>query len=575
MRKENHDVTILLAEDDPFVLRYMAGYLGKQGYRTITTDNGSHALELFVEHDPDILLTDLDMPGLDGLQLLEAVRARASDKPIILVSGVGTMEDVIEAIRLGAWDYVTKPIHDPTLLLHAVERALERSYLLDKVSRYQEELEQTVARRTAELSRRTSQVEQEIRERRAAEAAILHAKKEWEHTADSMDYFVALIDRQFRIVRVNRTLSNTLGMKPEEMIGMHCCTALHGRSEPLADCPHARVFADRKPHTMELHEQRLGGHIHYTVSPYYDPDDNTLIGSVLVGRNINREKQLEEEKKAFQSQLLHAQKLESVGRLAAGIAHEINTPVQFVGTNIDFLQECFTDMALLVEQLQTLLAGVREDRVTPELVHAAEQCLEEVDWDYLQEEIPQAINQSRDGVARVSSIVRAMKEFSHPASRKKTGANINRIIETTVTVARNEWKYVADVDLQLAEDLPQIPCLVDEMGQVILNLLVNAAHAIAGKLGKNPDGAKGTITIRTLVRDEQVEIRITDTGTGMPPEIHEKVFDPFFTTKEVGRGTGQGLTIAHDVVCDKHGGTLTFESMHGQGTTFIIRLPLQ
>ncbi len=574
MRKPNDSVTILLAEDDPFVRRYMAGYLRKQGYNVMTTDNGSLALEMFIEHDPDILLTDLDMPGLDGLQLLRAVRARAADMPIILVSGVGTMEDVIEAIRLGAWDYVTKPIHDPTLLLHAVEQALERSYLLEKVARYQEDLEQTVARRTAELSLRTSQVEKEVRERRAAQAAILHAKKEWEHTADSMDYFVALIDREYRIVRVNRTLSNALGMTPEEMIGMPCCKALHGRDAPLADCPHARVFADRQPHTMEICEERLGGHIHYTVSPYYDPDDDTLIGSVLVGRNINREKRLEEEKKAFQAQLLHAQKLESVGRLAAGIAHEINTPVQFVGTNIDFLQECFNDLSLLVDQLQILLAAARENRLTPELFRDAEACLDEVDWQYLQEEIPQAISQSRDGVARVSSIVRAMKEFSHPASRKKTEADINRIIETTVTVARNEWKYVAEIDLRLADDLPPIPCLVDEMGQVILNLLVNAAHAIAGKLGENPDGDKGTITIRTEARKDGIEIRISDTGTGMPAEIHEKVFDPFFTTKEVGRGTGQGLTIAHDVISDKHGGSLTFESVEGEGTTFIIRLPL-
>ncbi len=575
MRKANDSVTILLAEDDPFVLGYMANYLGKQGYRTICTDNGRQALEMFEDHGPDILLTDLDMPGLDGLQLLKAVRKQAADMPIILVSGVGTMDDVIEAIRLGAWDYVTKPIHDPTLLLHAVERALERSYLLEKVNRHRDDLEKTVAKRTEELRRRTSQVEQEIRERRAAEAAILHAKREWEHTADSMDYFIALLDRDFRIVRVNRTLSNALGIAPSEMIGMRCCSALHGRSEPLPGCPHARVLADGRPHAKEIHEHRLGGHIHYTVSPYYDPDDNTLIGSVLVGRNINREKRLEEEKKAIQSRLLHAQKLESVGRLAAGIAHEINTPVQFVGTNIDFLQECFTDMSLLVDQLQELLTAFREERLTPELVNRVETCLEDVDWQYLQEEIPQAIGQSRDGVDRVSSIVRAMKEFSHPASRQKTEADINRIIETTVTVARNEWKYVANVDMQLADNLPAIPCHVDELGQVILNLLVNAAHAIAGKLGENPDGAKGSITIRTRVEDERIEIRVSDTGIGIPAEIRGKIFDPFFTTKEVGRGTGQGLTIAHDVISDKHGGTLSFESTEGEGTTFIIQLPLE
>lgn len=194
--------------------------------------------------------------------------------------------------------------------------------------------------------------------------------------------------------------------------------------------------------------------------------------------------------------------------------------------------------------------------------------------DYLVEEVPTAINQSKDGISRVTSIVKAMKEFSHPSSREKENVVVNSIIETTILVARNEWKYVSDVTTDLAVDLPAAPCLVDEMGQVILNLLTNAAQAIGEKIGRNPVGEKGEIHISTKVVDSFVEIRIRDTGAGIPVGIRERIFDPFFTTKEVGRGTGQGLAISHDVVTQKHGGTLTFETEEGTGTTFIIRLPL-
>jgi signal transduction histidine kinase len=166
-----------------------------------------------------------------------------------------------------------------------------------------------------------------------------------------------------------------------------------------------------------------------------------------------------------------------------------------------------------------------------------------------------------------------MKEFSHPGSKQKVNADLNRIIETTITVSRNEWRYVATVATDLDPELQSVPCLADEMGQVFLNLLVNAAHTIENKLSDNPEGKKGLISLSTRQYDHYVEIRITDTGNGIPKQIQDKIFDPFFTTKEVGKGTGQGLAIAHDVITGKHNGTLIFESEPGLGTTFIIRLP--
>ncbi len=284
--------------------------------------------------------------------------------------------------------------------------------------------------------------------------------------------------------------------------------------------------------------------------------------------------EVEKERGKLLAERLHAQKLESVGRLAAGIAHEINTPAQYIGSNIQFMQEAFEDTRRLVAKLLELLEAAKEEVVSSMLVEDIERLLEEVDWEYLSEEIPQTIEQSQDGVKRVTSIVLAMKEFSHPGGKEKTPANLNRIIETTVTVARNEWNYVASVETDLDSDLPPVPVLTDEIGQVILNLLVNATHAIASKVGENGEGGKGVISIATACHDGWAEVRIADSGTGIPEEARERIFDPFFTTKSVGKGTGQGLAIAYDVVTQKHRGTLAFETEQGKGTTFIIRLPL-
>ena len=297
-----------------------------------------------------------------------------------------------------------------------------------------------------------------------------------------------------------------------------------------------------------------------------------LIGQgrfIEIVRDITELQKTEKEKERLQSRLLHAQKLESVGQLAAGIAHEINTPMQYIGTNIDFLEGASKGMSIIEQSIQKLITTA-----PPEIAQELRSILVEADWEYLMEEVPAAIQQSKTGIARVTSIVKAMKEFSHPSSREKESVVVNAIIETTVLIARNEWKYVADVITDLAVDLPPIPCHIDELGQVILNLLINAAHAIGEKLGRNPEGEKGEIHISTKVVDSAVEIRIRDTGSGIPVAIQKRIFDPFFTTKEVGRGTGQGLTISHDVITEKHGGTLTFETEEGLGTTFIIRLPL-
>ncbi len=276
---------------------------------------------------------------------------------------------------------------------------------------------------------------------------------------------------------------------------------------------------------------------------------------------------------ALQMELAQAQKLESVGQLAAGIAHEINTPTQYVGDNTRFLRDAFGSVNTALDQYAKLLQAAKDGTVDEQLVAEVEATLKQEDVEYLTEEIPQAIDQSLDGVDRVAKIVRAMKEFSHPGGEEKNLVDLREALETTIAVSRNEWKFVAEIVTEFDAELPEVSCLPAELNQVFLNLIVNAAHAIGDALGD--DGTeKGTITVGTRRDGEWAEIFLRDTGTGVPEDVRARIFDPFFTTKEVGKGTGQGLAIARSVVVDKHGGTIECETEQGKGTTFIVRLPI-
>jgi PAS domain S-box-containing protein len=279
------------------------------------------------------------------------------------------------------------------------------------------------------------------------------------------------------------------------------------------------------------------------------------------------------ERNQLREQLFQAQKLESVGQLAAGIAHEINTPTQYIGDNVRFMKDAFSDLKGLLSTYDRLLLAAKGNTLSSELIQETEEAAKRSDAAYLLEEIPKAIDQSLDGIGRVSTIVGAMKEFSHPSTKEQVPLDLNHAIESTITVARNEWKYVADLETDFDASLPPVPCQPGEFNQVILNLIVNAAHAI-GDVVRQGGPDKGKITVQTRRCSEWAEIRIKDTGTGIPEKIRARIFDPFFTTKEVGKGTGQGLAIARSVIVDKHGGSLHFETEDQKGTTFIIRLPI-
>lgn len=279
-------------------------------------------------------------------------------------------------------------------------------------------------------------------------------------------------------------------------------------------------------------------------------------------------------REVIESRLRHAQKLKAIGQLTAGIAHEINTPAQYVADNTRFIRDAFTDIKNVLEKYDGLLEAARKGQVSADLLLKIQEEKELSDLEYLITELPVAIEQSLDGVSKITRIMQSMKEFTKPDETKKKAVDLNRAIENTLAVARNEWKYVAELETEFDETLPSVSCFAGELNQVLLNMVINAAHNIGDVVGDGSNG-KGTITIKTKKVDEDwAEVRISDTGTGIPAEVQSRIFDPLFTTRKSDKNAAQGLAISHAVVVNKHKGKLSFETEAEKGTTFIIQLPL-
>jgi PAS domain S-box-containing protein len=299
-----------------------------------------------------------------------------------------------------------------------------------------------------------------------------------------------------------------------------------------------------------------------------DGDGNPAFAVGMI-ENVTDQRRAEEDRDRMELELRLAQKLEAVGQLAAGIAHEVNTPIQFVGDSVEFLRGGFEDLLRLVEEYQRAVEALG-DALPPATREQLERAAQDADVEYLGERGPTAFARTLDGVARVATIVRAMKEFAHPSSGEMSPLDVNTALENTLIVAANELKYVADVVLELGE-LPPVLCYASDVNQVFLNLVVNAAHAMADVIG---EAERGTLTVRSRQEGDLAVVEIEDTGGGIPEDVQGRIFDPFFTTKEVGRGTGQGLAIARTIVVERHEGSLAFRTEPGRGTTFVVQLPI-
>ncbi|HEY0873195.1 MAG TPA: response regulator [Vicinamibacterales bacterium] len=516
---------VLVADDDDSTMVFLSRAIIKLGYEPITATDGEAAWDALETLAPPLAIVDWMMPKLDGLELCRRIREspRFANMYILLLTGRTGRKDVVRGLEAGADDYLKKPVD-----LH------------------------------------------ELGARLKVGARVMQATDERERLLDSMTSILIQSDSSGRIVRWNAAAQRTFGVPASVAIGKTLATCGVDWTDPafvesLMDHSKLPARIDDVSFIDSSGNTRLIGLTMATLKREgAAPDDD---GFVAFGADVTNRRTLE-------AQLRQAQKLESVGQLAAGIAHEINTPMQYVSDNVRFLQDACDSMGSLFERLTHLHQEAPPSGDTS-TVEAIRQEVDRVDLAYLQAEIPGAIRQTLEGLQHVSRIVKAMKDFSHPGTDTKVPIDLNRAIETTLIVAQNELKYVADTTTVLDPDLPLVPCLPGEINQVLLNLLINAAHAIGDSLPAAGEAARGRITVTTRHVDGEVEISVTDTGTGIPEGIRRRVFEPFFTTKVVGRGTGQGLALAHSVVVNRHAGRIWFDTECNKGTTFFVRLPVE
>jgi two-component system, NtrC family, sensor kinase len=418
-------------------------------------------------------------------------------------------------------------------------------------------------------------VSTDITARKRGERLLLESEERWRTLLANSQDIVMLVDAAGRLTYTNPAVERWLGYEPDELTGSTLTVLAHTEDQEAVTDAFARACGagrtSGRPEIVGYRAKHADGSWHMLEATLVCLLDDPAIGAVLVAsRDVSERAALEQERERLELERRVSQRLEAVGQLSAGIAHEINTPLQFVGDSVTFLREAVDELLALTNMYHALL-HTEEPIDKHERQRRATEAEDRADVAYLTERIPKAFERTVDGIARVRSIVQAMKRFSHPSGSDSAPSDLNEALETTLAVCRNEYKYVADVELDLGQ-LPLIICNIGEINQVLLNLIINAAQAIGEKVAGTEE--RGTIHIRTRVEGDEAVIEIGDDGPGIPAELQDRIYEPFFTTKEIGKGSGQGLALARTTV-EQHGGSIGCNSTVGDGTTFAVRLPLR
>jgi PAS domain S-box-containing protein len=538
----------LLVEDSESDALLLTKALRQGDYEPVfeRVQSASDMRALLQNREWDVVFCDYVMPAFDAPSAFRVFQECRVDIPFVIVSGEIGEDHAVESLKFGADDYVLKK--DLKRLIPVLLRAFKDA--------------------------------EDRKSARRAEQALQQSEERFRLMVEQvMDYAIFALDPDGRVATWNVGARNIHGYLAAEIVGQsHACFYIPeeiaaGKPADLLELARAKGRVVDEGWRVRKDGSRFWAQTALTATR---DEQGQLRGFSKITHDLTERKQAEEQRRQIESTLRQAQKLEAIGQLAAGIAHEINTPIQYTDHNLRFLQESFADLKQLLDHHQILLLAAETGKIPPELVLEVRRRLDQITDAHLVGEIPLAIDEALQGTERVAHIVRAMKEFSHPGTGNKdkpAPTNLNQAIESTITVARHEWKYVAEMVTKFDPDLPPVPLFAGEFNQVILNLLVNAAHAI-GEISGRDDRKKGTITISTHRDNGWVEVRLSDTGRGIPESIQHRIFEPFFTTKGVGKGTGQGLALARSVIVDRHHGELRFETGLGKGTCFIIRLPL-
>jgi len=569
---EDSRARILIVDDEAINVEILADIF-ENDYQIKSTMEGRAVLEIAANWCPDVILLDVMMPDADGYEICRVLKndPRTRGIIVIFITGLGDISAEVKGLELGAADYVSKPINPAPIrarvashikLKHAQE-TLAQSEAARALEKYIASVEASKARIEAAHSQKVALINESLR---AQVVERTEAERKYRSLFNEAVVGIFQITQGGFFASVNPAMARIFGYaSPDEMMAVPNVALWHLFTDPIERNGSLSTVPDSRRHVEREVERNDGSKIWLSSRARAVYEDGKLVCVEGTCEDVT-------ERKVLGERLQQAQKLESVGQLAAGIAHEINTPIQYIGDNVRFLKDAFEELVLAGNLSE---AGGRQGTWSSPKQETESQVAEassDANTQYLLQEIPRAIDQTLEGVARVATLISAMKDFSHPGTNIKIPLDLNRAILSTITITRNEWKYVAEVGTDLDEDLPMVDCLPGEFNQVILNIVVNAAHAIGDVIdGTSTD--KGKISVSTRNHPQYVEIRIKDTGSGIPADARLRIFDPFFTTKEIGKGTGQGLAIARSIIVDQHNGSINFETSVGKGTTFIIRLP--
>lgn len=491
-----------------------------------------------------VAFVDMRMPpGWDGLKTISELWKVDPDLQVVICSAYSDHSWSQIRQDLGATDrlLILKKPFDNSEVLQLASALIEKRHVTEQAALRATELEAMVEERTKHWRQ---------------------AERESELLISAIDSMLVSVDEVGRINRWTKPSQALFGLSPEQAVGKKL-NQLPIQWDDPASIPLLLQQQSSRAEVAFCNPE--GEHRVLGMSSYPIIDGGKYRGTLLIGLDLT-------EHRALELQLHQAQKLESVGQLAAGVAHEINTPMQYLGDNLGFLQKKVAQLEPIIASLQQFLTAETEQKDSA--LNDLSSSMVKFKADRFVNGLLEAIEDSRDGVRHVSKIVTAMREFAHPGQEEKIPVNVNRALDSTITVSTNEWKYVAEIVKEFDESNPTVNALPVELNQVFLNILVNASHAVSDATDAGAKG-KGKITVRTEVVDDHLQVSIQDSGTGISEKNQSKIFDPFFTTKDVGKGTGQGLSIAHSVVVNQHGGRLWCESTTGQGTTFFMQFPMK
>ena len=673
MQESEAKATILVVDDSTTIRTIVSSIVRRSGHTTIMAEDGNSCIEIINSHQIDLLLLDVHMPGKTGLEVLSYLRDHHLNIPVIMISGSADIEEAVKALKMGAYDFLLKPVN-PDKLTVTVKNALAESELrknlklfsaaiaqnplsiiitdtrgvitytneaFTSISGYSQQevmgrnmntlksgkhsksfykdLWETITsgktwtgeiinkKKSGELFFEQATIspitgnnskishfigiKQDISEQKKKQAELSLSEMRFHDMANLLPQTIFEMNIQGRIIYTNRMGFETFGYTREDFENGVQATMLFAPEERekvrsnmknrLEDVPF-----DNHEYTGRKKDGTLFPILVYTSRIF---ENGTLVGIRGIVLDISERKEAEDQLQQLnrtleqrvdertldlvksQQQVIQQEKLASIGQLAAGIAHEINNPLNFIKINFVTQQGNIADILSILNEYRAFTKQIDSNTVYSSELQKLHSIEQDLDLDMLLADIPQIFAESQGGFERITTIINSMRNFSYKhALDEKVLFDMNKGIRDTLIISRNEYRYCADIETDL-KDLPPVPCNPEQMNQVFLNLIINGAHAIASQ----KRAANGKIKIATWIDSTSVYCSVADDGPGIPLEVQKHIFEPFFTTKKPGIGTGLGLSISYDIVVHKHHGTLTVDCPEEGGTVFTIALPIR